>query len=319
MGETPLVDVKKRGTSTTMITDELQKTPNARDPWGVLKNVPGVQLDRMNIAGNENGQQANAGGKGTVEADKMWSIDGLVVTDMTATGGSPTYFDFDAFEEIAVTTGGADLQTQSGGIGINLVTKRGTNKFRGGARFFFTHDDLQSSNLPDTLVSDPRLENPDGSFRDKADHIQQIGDYGFDLGGPSSGTAVVLRELGQAGRPPRPPQRHRRQDAPHLLQRQAQLAGHPRHDGLGVLLRRQEGEVRPGPGHRRGSARAGRVPLGPEQRLRGGPAPRPLEARGNQTFSQPSCRRRRPITTTASASSPAATTATPTTTTRARR
>jgi hypothetical protein len=47
-----------------------------------------------------------------------------------------------------------------------------------------THDDLQSSNLPDALVGDPRLENPDGTFRDKADHIQQIGDYGFDLGGP---------------------------------------------------------------------------------------------------------------------------------------
>ena len=183
-GETPLVDVKKRGTSTTMITDELQKTPNARDPWGVLKNVPGVQLDRMNIAGNENGQQANAGAKGSVEADKMWNIDGLVITDMSATGGSPSYFDFDAFQEINVTTGGADLQIQSGGIGINLVTKRGTNRFRGGGRFFMTHDDLQSSNLPDELVGDPRLENPDGTFRDKADHIQQIGDYGFDLGGP---------------------------------------------------------------------------------------------------------------------------------------
>ena len=69
-------------------------------------------LDRMNIAGNENGQQANAGAKGSIEADKMWNIDGLVVTDMTATGGSPTYFDFDAFQEINVTTGGADLQVQ---------------------------------------------------------------------------------------------------------------------------------------------------------------------------------------------------------------
>ncbi len=184
MGETPLVDVKKRGTSTTMITDELQKMPNARDPWGVLKNVPGVTLDRMNIAGNENGQQANAGAKGSIEGDKMWSVDGLVVTDMTATGGSPSYFDFDSFQEIAVTTGGADLQVQAGGIGINLVTKRGTNKFHGGARGFLTHDDLQSSNLPAALVGDPRLENPDGTFRDKADHIQQINDYGFDLGGP---------------------------------------------------------------------------------------------------------------------------------------
>jgi hypothetical protein len=182
--ETPLVDVKKRGTSTTMITDELQKVPNARDPWGVLKNVPGVMLDRMNIAGNENGQQANAGAKGSIEGDKTWAIDGLVVTDMTATGGSPSYFDFDAFQEINVTTGGADLVVGSPGIGINLVTKRGTNRFRGGARGFLTHDDLQSSNLPDALVGDPRLENPDGSFRDKADHIQQISDYGFDLGGP---------------------------------------------------------------------------------------------------------------------------------------
>jgi hypothetical protein len=158
--------------------------PNARDPWGVLKNVPGVLLDRMNIAGNENGQQANAGAKGSIEGDKMWSVDGLVVTDMTATGGSPSYFDFDAFQEIAVTTGGADLQVQAGGIGINLVTKRGTNKFHGGARGFLTHDDLQSSNLPDALRNDERLQNPDGSFRDKADHIQQINDYGFELGGP---------------------------------------------------------------------------------------------------------------------------------------
>jgi hypothetical protein len=182
--ETPLVDVQKRGTSTTMITDELQKIPNARDPWGVLKNVPGVMLDRMNIAGNENGQQANAGAKGSIEGDKTWAIDGLVVTDMTATGGSPSYFDFDAFQEINVTTGGADLVVGSPGIGINLVTKRGTNRFRGGARGFLTHDDLQSSNLPDALKNDPRLENPDGTFRDKADHIQQISDYGFDLGGP---------------------------------------------------------------------------------------------------------------------------------------
>jgi ABC-type sugar transport system ATPase subunit len=53
---TPLVDIKKRGTSTTMVSDELEKTPNSRDPWGVLKNVPGVVVDRVNIAGNNNGQ-----------------------------------------------------------------------------------------------------------------------------------------------------------------------------------------------------------------------------------------------------------------------
>ncbi len=183
-GEVPLVDVKKRGTSTTMISDELQKMPNARDPWGVLKNVPGVVADRVNIAGNNNGQQADVGSHGSMGTDKMWNLDGVVITDMAASGGSPTYFDFDAFQEIAVTTGGADLAVQTGGIGINLVTKRGTNKFHGGARYLWAGDAVQSSNLPDALKTDPRLQNPDGSYRNNADYIDNIYDYGADLGGP---------------------------------------------------------------------------------------------------------------------------------------
>jgi hypothetical protein len=177
--ETPVVDIKRRGTATTMELAELQQTPNARDPWGVLKNVPGVLLDRINIAGNENGQQAAVAGKGSTSSDKTWNIDGLVVTDMSATGASPTYFDFDAFREINVSTGGSDLTMQTGGIGINMVTKRGTNAFHGGARFFVAHDDVSSGNVPDQMANDPRLRGSD-----KADHIQQISDYGFDIGGP---------------------------------------------------------------------------------------------------------------------------------------
>jgi hypothetical protein len=177
--ETPLVDVKKRGTATTMTSEELNSVPNARDPWGVLKNVPGVLLDRVNIAGNENGQQASAAGKGSTTSDKMWNMDGLAITDMSATGASPTYFDFGAFQEITVTTGGNDLNVQSGGLGINLVTKRGTNKFHGSARGFLAHDKYASGNVPEQLINDPRLQG-----NDKADHINQISDYGFDLGGP---------------------------------------------------------------------------------------------------------------------------------------
>jgi hypothetical protein len=183
-GESPLVDVKKRGTSTTMVSDELQKTPNARDPWGILKNVPGVVVDRVNIAGNNNGQQAEAGGHGGMGADKMWNLDGVVITDMSASGASPSYFDFDAFQEINITTGGADLNVQTGGLGINLVTKRGTNRFHGGGRFLLANNGMQSSNLPDSLKTDPRLRNPDGTYRDNADHIDKIEDYGGDLGGP---------------------------------------------------------------------------------------------------------------------------------------
>jgi hypothetical protein len=191
--ETPLVDSKRRGTATTMTNEELSQVPNARDPWGVLKAVPGVMVDRVNIAGNENGQQATSSSKGQPSAENTWNIDGMVVTDMSATGASPTYFDFGAFQEITVTTGGTDLTMATGGAGINLTTKRGTNAFHGSARYMIADEGMSFGNIddqnqapfnPNDLASDPRLRNSDGSYRDQGDRINRIEDYGFDLGGP---------------------------------------------------------------------------------------------------------------------------------------
>jgi hypothetical protein len=177
--ETPVVDTKKVGNRTTVTKDELAKIPTARDPWGLLQTVPGVVVDRVNLAGNESGQQANYMGKGSDPKNNVWAIDGVVITDMSTLGASPTYYTYDAFDQVSVSTGGNDVSMATGGVGIGFVTKRGTNAWRGNAVGYFTHDKLQSSNLPDELASDPRLQGSD-----KADHTEQISDYNFDLGGP---------------------------------------------------------------------------------------------------------------------------------------
>jgi hypothetical protein len=52
-------------------------------------------------------------------------VDGVDITDMSATGASPSYYDFDIPEEMTITTGGVDVMQQTGGVGINLVTKAG--------------------------------------------------------------------------------------------------------------------------------------------------------------------------------------------------
>jgi hypothetical protein len=195
--EAPLVDVTKRGTGTSITNEQLNDVPNSRDPWGVLRNVPGAMIDRVNIAGNENGQQASIAGKGSTTSDVVWNLDGLVITDMAATGASPTYFDFGAFQEINVSTGGGDLTMQTGGFGLGFVTKRGTNTFHGGGRFFNTDEKFGSSNISPELLADinkggtaNRLAggvgycaDPSG-VRDKGDHVNAIKDYGFDIGGP---------------------------------------------------------------------------------------------------------------------------------------
>jgi Carboxypeptidase regulatory-like domain/TonB-dependent Receptor Plug Domain len=185
--ETPVVDTKKTGTSTNFTQDELAKIPNSRDPWALLRSVPGVIMDRVNIAGNESGQQSAFAAKGSARADAVWNLDGVNITDMAAIGASPTYFDYDAFEEIQITTSGNDIRQSTGGVGLNFVTKRGTNSFHGTLRGYFTHESLGSANTPEELV------NPSPAFRaagavpltdDTANHNQQVADYGFDIGGP---------------------------------------------------------------------------------------------------------------------------------------
>jgi hypothetical protein len=174
-----VIDTKRPGTATTISKAELTQIPSSRDPWALMRTVPGVLVDRVNVAGSESGQQSNVFAKGADAKDTVWSLDGVIITDMAAIGASPTYYTFDTFDEVNFTTGGNDVRVPTGGLGIGLVTKRGTNSYHGSAGINFAHDKLQWSNLPDELRGDARLRG-----NDKADHTDQINDYAFDLGGP---------------------------------------------------------------------------------------------------------------------------------------
>src|SRR4029078_13623554 len=90
--------------------------------------------DRINVGGNESGQQSQYVGTGSGGDQAVWSVDGVVITDMAGLVSSPAYYDFDAFEEMQVTTGGSDSTMATGGVVLNMVTKRGTNEWRASGR-----------------------------------------------------------------------------------------------------------------------------------------------------------------------------------------
>ncbi len=191
---TPLVDRKATGTTTNITSDELTRIPASRDPFALMRSVPGVLVDRVNIGGNETGQQSNFTMKGTRPQDAVWTLDGIVVTDMTLAGASPTYFNFDNFQEIQVSTSGQDITQPTGGLGMNFVVKRGTNAFHGGMRGYFGADGLQASNVPGELIA---LGATDAT----ADHVRQISIRRTDRLEPR----VVLWIVFQPGHPPRLP------------------------------------------------------------------------------------------------------------------
>ncbi|MEP7012615.1 MAG: TonB-dependent receptor [Acidobacteriota bacterium] len=185
--ETPLLDQKRISTGNTVSSTELEKIPTARDPWAVLQSTPGVLTDRINVGGNESGQQSNYIGPGSGGDQAQWSLDGVVVTDMSATGSSPGYYDFDAFEEMQVTTGGSDASISTGGVVLNMVTKRGTNEWRGSGRYFQADKGNQSKFGFDK--SDLGKAGPYNGGRAQAvfkqgNQINKVEDYGGELGGP---------------------------------------------------------------------------------------------------------------------------------------
>ncbi len=185
--ESPLLDEKSIRTGNTVSQTELSKIPTARDPWAVLQSTPGVLTDRINVGGNESGQQSLYTGPGSGADQAVWALDGMVITDMSATGSSPGYFDFDSFEEMQVTTGGSDASIATGGVVLNMVTKRGTNAWRGSGRYYYTDDSLQSNlsfSNGDLGKAGPWNNNhAQGPFK-QGNRISKIQDYGLEIGGP---------------------------------------------------------------------------------------------------------------------------------------
>jgi hypothetical protein len=174
---TPTIDTKKTSVGKNITQEILQALPSSRDPWNVMQMAPSVMMDRENVGGSESGQQAGYYAKGDSSggANNVWSLDGVVVTDPAAIGASPGYWDFDSFEEMNVVTGGADVTIQTGGVALNMVTRRGGNRVSLGGRFYLTDDYFQANNLTAAL----QAQGVPGINK-----IIQIKDYGFNLGGP---------------------------------------------------------------------------------------------------------------------------------------
>lgn len=170
-----VVDTKKTSTSSSYSEDYLKNVPSARDPWVILDQTPGVEVDRVNVGGNQSGQQSIFFARGGGSAENGWSYDGVDITDPAAQGATPGYFDFDSFQEIQITTGGQDPAIGTGGVVVSFITKRGTNSWSGQASGYFDNSDLQSGNLNAELLSQ-NFAVPN--------HVDQVYEYGGDLGGP---------------------------------------------------------------------------------------------------------------------------------------
>jgi len=146
-GAAPIVDTRKTSTGAVFNREVMDNIPTARDPWQIINLAAGLEASGLNVGGNLSGQQVTFTSRGQGSGDTMWNVEGATITDMAATGAAPTYFDFEAFQEIQVTTGGADASLQTSGININLVTRSGSNVFKGSGRGVYSDKNMQWQNV----------------------------------------------------------------------------------------------------------------------------------------------------------------------------
>jgi hypothetical protein len=173
--EPPVIDTTKTGSTSTFTREVLDAIPTSRDPWSMMEQTPSIVMDRANVGGSQSGQQSGFVVRGAGTANNVWSLDGVNVTDMSATGATTMYYNFDGFEQIQYNIGGNDVTIATGGMGINLVTKSGSDRLKGSGRYLITDNELQADNVSDDLRNQgASAGNP----------IQRNLDYGIEGGGP---------------------------------------------------------------------------------------------------------------------------------------
>ena len=175
VGETPVIDTKKTQVGVNITDDMIMSMPTARNPWVIMAMVPGMLVSKEDVGGAESGQQSDYSGHGSKGSDNTWSVDGANITDNSALGAAPAYLNIAGYEEMQINYGNNDIKSQTGGVQINLVSKRGGNAYSGTFFLDVENDAWQSSNATDEMLD--LYDNFDPG-------VNKIYLYGANFGGP---------------------------------------------------------------------------------------------------------------------------------------
>jgi Carboxypeptidase regulatory-like domain len=173
-GQAPVIDIKRAQVGVSVGSDMIMGLPTARNPWVIMALVPGMLIDREDVGGNEGGQQSSYYGHGSKEDDNTWNIDGANITDNSALGAAPSYVNMASYEEIQINYGNNDIRSQTGGVQVNMVSRRGGNRVSG--MFYLDAEDKnwQADNVPPDLRA----------VGYTAAGVNKVYLYGANVGGP---------------------------------------------------------------------------------------------------------------------------------------
>ena len=133
--ESPIIDTKQSARNTNITAETFEKLPKGRDFSTIVTQAPGA---------NNEPRSGGISIDGSSAAENRWIIDGAETTNVNQ-GTSAKNLVTDFVEEVQVKSSGyaAEYGGSTGGV-INVVTRSGSNAFRGDVLTYFSGDALDS-------------------------------------------------------------------------------------------------------------------------------------------------------------------------------
>ncbi|TFG79319.1 MAG: TonB-dependent receptor [Chrysiogenales bacterium] len=170
-----VVDTRKTSVGVNISKEMIQSLPTARNPFTILSLAPGMMVDRVDVGGNESGQQSSFYAGGASSDDTTWNVDGANITDPSAIGAAPAYLNMNAYEEMQITVGANDIGAQTGGVQLNFVSKRAGNRFAGDFHLYVQDKAWEMKQDLTPYMTRSKYVTPG---------INRLYQYGVNFGGP---------------------------------------------------------------------------------------------------------------------------------------
>ncbi len=175
VAESPLIAITQSARSTSIREEEIQKMPKGRDFVSVITQVSGANMEAKSGT-NAIMIDGSSGG------ENRWIIDGAEATDIQ-NGAQGKQMVTDFVEEVQVKSSGytAEFGGSTGGV-INVLTKSGTNQWRGDALLYYSAASLDSDPRP-TLRLVPTNDRASEYVTYAEDEYDRY-EPGFNISGP---------------------------------------------------------------------------------------------------------------------------------------
>jgi len=173
VAESPLIDARQNAAGANIHKEFIEKLPKGRDFLSVVTIAPGA---------NNEPKLAGISIDGSSAAENVYVVDGINTTNIrTGTSAKGVITDF--LEEVQVKSSGynAEFGGSMGGV-INVITKSGSNSFRGDVGTYYSGNNLNGDVRP-TLRLNPQNDSiaEHITFRDDDDATWEPGGT---VGGP---------------------------------------------------------------------------------------------------------------------------------------